>query len=116
MTPDQAIAMLNRQLASNGEAIILRRETIVADDEPIAFDCATLAVVRQSQPQTLAGEQKQTDRVFICSPTDLEAKGWPVPPQEGDRVICDGITRTVLWCDPVRMLDRYVRFKIVARG
>ena len=50
-------------------------------------------VMRRSQEIPLMGDVSQADVQFYVRHTALTAKGYPVPPVKGDRVI-DGLGRT----------------------
>jgi hypothetical protein len=75
MTPAQARNMYRRQIAAHGETITLRRGATTA---------IALGRIVQPKPDELIDTLDQTQKVAIVLAEDLEAAGFPLPPQKGD--------------------------------
>lgn len=106
MTPESAIAMLDRQLAAHGEDVVLQRVTGTTNQAVFSANCR--ARLLQPSPTTpLAAGLVQDNLRYILSPTDIDAAQWPGPavlpapsgdrriPRKGDRLIVQGIARTI---------------------
>jgi hypothetical protein len=76
MTPADALAMLDSQLAEHGETIVLRRLTLGPGGTQIPFSVNCLAFVRGYEPEQLVGGITQQDSRVILSPTQIVAAGW----------------------------------------
>lgn len=50
----------------------------------------------------LPDQQVQVRRQLHIADTEIAASGWPGPPRKGDRVIANGATSTVDFCDTRR--------------
>lgn len=112
MTPDAAIAALDKAVQIAGQDIILRRTTGTA---LIKFDSPTTrARVVDYRPDELVGEVQQGDRKAILSPTMLA--NWPAPPTKGDRVVVDGAVWAVMNVNPLSIGNRLVRIEMQIRG
>lgn len=111
MTPQQAIAKLDRAIARYGQTVTLRRGTAAA---PSA--AATLkAHVRGYDPEELVGSITQKDSKVILSPSGL--KNWPGGMlQENDWALIDGRWRTIMAAVPVKMADTLVRIELQVKG
>jgi hypothetical protein len=111
MTPQQAIAKLDRAIAKNGQTVSLRRGTSSA---PTAT--ATLkAHVRGYDPDELVGGITQKDSKVILSPSSLKA--WPGGMlQENDWITIDGRVRSIVAAVPLKMNDVLVRIELQVRG
>lgn len=72
MTPSQVIASLDRQLAAHGQDVVLRRRIGTTDT---FYSLPVRALLRGYNPNQLVGNIKQTDSMFIISPT-LFVPGW----------------------------------------
>lgn len=105
MSPQQAIAMLDRQLAKHGQTLKLKRGS-GALVEMRGF-------VRGFKPNELVGTLQQGDRSVVLSPTHLGAFG--VPRAQDKAVFADG-SATVQAVEPVRLNDVLVRVNLVVRG
>lgn len=111
MTPQHAIAMLDRSLAKNGQTVVLRRGTAAA---PVA-QATVKAHVRGYDPDELVSGITQKDSKVILSPTGLE--GWPEGMlKEKDWIQIDGRWRTIVAAVPVRMADILVRIELQVEG
>jgi hypothetical protein len=106
MTPVQAIAQLDRQLAKHGQTVVLTR----SGSDPITM----AAFVRGYKPEDLVGDIQQGDLSVILSPTNIGA--FPVPVREGDKVSVAGAVKNVQSAEHVRMLDQLVRINLTVRG
>lgn len=113
MTPEAAIAALDRGLASAGQDVTLRRTT---GTQRIPLDVTCRAMVRAYQPHELVGEIQQGDSQVIISPTEMARAQWPWPPKANDFVIVAGRQRTVLAAAPIHMADELVRVDLQVRG
>lgn len=85
MTPADAIAALDRQIAAHGQPIAFRRGA----EAPISV----LGFVRGYKPEQLVGMLTQQDRQVVVSPTFLD--GMLVPVLQTFRPWSDGL----LWQD-----------------
>lgn len=109
MTPAQAIAMLDEQLAENGQTVVLRRE-----GSPV-LTASVRAFVRKADPDPLTDAASQDKRVIVLSPTDLPA--WSPSLQKGDLLrILDGAFVSILELERVVMNDQIVRLNLRATG
>ncbi len=119
MTPVQAIAMLDRQLARHGEDIILQRlATDIATGAQFALNQVDpcRAMVRANEPQELSamtGEAPNTH--VILSPTDLARAMFPGVPQKDDRLIIQGRNNNVEIVSPIYLAGQLVRINIECR-
>lgn len=125
MTPEQAISMLDRHLAANGEDIILSR---LIGTSWIPVTCR--AAVQPYQPQELIQGSGifQGDLKVILSPSRITAAGWPGTPRpagqpdpmipiKGDRFNVGGRIVTAQAPAAVRRIDgKIVRMECQCRG
>lgn len=111
MTPQQAIAKLDRAIASNGQTVTIRRGTATAPTAQVTVK----AHVRGYKSDELVGGISQTDSFVILSPTGFEAwpGGWP---KKDDWAIIDGRPRTILAAGPIKMNDVLVRIELQVKG
>ena len=129
MTPAQNIASRDRNLARNGEDVILTRNTIGPNSVQIPVSVKVRAKVSGYQPQELIAGSGivQGDVKIIISPTQIDAAQWPgtVPtnpkgdpriPIAGDTFMVAGRTLTVKAAIPRRIDDVLVRMECQARG
>lgn len=107
MSPDQAIAALDRQIALHGQDVVLRRG---ATDYPMR------GWVRGYRPDELAGGIQQGDSDVVLSPTGLAAAGFPDRPKRGDKLLTTGRLRNVEYADPVQIGGKTVRHNLQVRG
>lgn len=112
MTPEQAIAQLNRQIAANGQTVALRKATAKdgSQDKPLR------AFVRGYKPDELAGGVQQGDSTVIVSPTELAKSGFAGPIVRLDRVVVAGRVRSIEVANPVMLNDQVVRIELRVRG
>lgn len=109
MTPGDAIALLDRQIAQHGQKIGLRR---------LNFGAWELrAWSRGYRADELAGGVQQGDTLVIVSPTDLAASGFTGGALKRlDRITVSGRERSVEIADPVTIGDTVVRWNLTVRG
>jgi hypothetical protein len=108
MTPRQALAILDRQIAAHGEDVTLRR--IGSPD----VTQAARAFVRQATAEELAPgtDAAQAATVVVLSPSSISA----FPPERGDRVEFAGRSAYVEQAEPVRMGAEIVRYDLRVTG
>jgi hypothetical protein len=108
MTPDQAIAALDRQLAKHGQSIILRKGNTIVDQ------VATRGFVRGVTADDVVGSITQSDKKVTYSPTGI-ADGVSV---EGfNSIVVDGAPRALIGKPEVIKLDDViVRINAVVKG
>ncbi|MGY5812008.1 hypothetical protein ACXHXG_30450 [Rhizobium sp. LEGMi198b] len=109
MTPANAIATLNSQLAQHGKTVTVMRGALAA---PTTSQAAK-GFVRGDKATDISGQSGITQRIstVILSPTDFAA--WPAPlPQKGDWCQVAGQTRQVLEFDHIALNDVVVRIEL----
>lgn len=123
MTPQQAIASLDRALADNGAPCTLRR---MVDGEPV--EVAVQAHLRRFDAQDMgAGAVTQSLIMAILSPTPLSAAEWPGDAQDGfvgdwrAPRIGDELTHPdghgiAIKVAPIRMAGVLVRIELILEG
>lgn len=125
MTPEQAIAQLDRALALNGQPAILRRLTGTSNQVPV--DAAVTVFSRRADPTALVGAQVQVTNDVVISPSDLDRARWPGPapanyvgdwavPRKGDLLIGPDGQRQVMAAAPKRMAGILVRIDLLVQG
>lgn len=119
MTPQQAIDMLERQIAKNGQTVTLRRLP--------STDITLRASVRSSTATELVAGLSQGESLVIVSPTQIDAASWPgtqeagkadirVPSKNrGDIVVVNNQPRAVQNANPFYIDDRLVRIEILVK-
>jgi hypothetical protein len=112
MTPEAAIAALDRHIARDGQTVMLRKGA-AAD---ASGDKALQAFVRGYQPEELAGGIQQGDTTAVFSPSALTASGFDGVPKRLDRMLIAGKMQVIQVCNPVRMRDVVVRYETWLRG
>ncbi len=118
MTPETAVAALDRHLARNGAPATLRRYTGLGAAR-VASDVTVQAHVRGYAPEELVGGIVQGGSKAILSPTQIAAAAWPGPqgwPEVGDKLVVDGRERNVTGAVPMRMAGRVVRIELQVDG
>jgi len=105
VTPADAIAKLDGQIAKHGQTVTLTRG---------ASTITLQAFVRAYQAQELVGPVQQGDTHVSLSPSGLG--GFPLPVRQGDKAIIAGATRNIENAEPVRMQDILVRINLRVRG
>lgn len=119
MTPQQAIAMLDRQIAKSNQTVTIRVLP--------STDVVVPALVRSTTSTDLVAGLVQGESIVIVSPTQINAAGWPgtqpagkpdnrVPSKNrGDMVVINNQLRAVQNANPVYMNDVLVRIEIVVK-
>lgn len=102
MTPERAIAKLDRQLAKHGQPVAFRRSTT---------EQAAVGFVRGYKPEQLVGIITQKDREVIVSPTLLGS----FVPQANDDFASGGQLGKVIAAEPIQMGTTIVRWNIQVR-
>lgn len=123
MTPDQAIAILDRMLSTQGEDVVLLR---VDDDNGVVAQVACRARVDRTKSDNAPAGVAPAGFSLILSPTQLRDGGWPdgdpaniVPVENaGDKVALDGRDerRTVVWVDAKKINNQIVRIDMRISG
>ena len=111
MTPEQAIAALDRQMQAHGQTVKVRHAGQLY--EMRAFVRPVMA-----DPTDIGGGITQNERMVVLSPTLLRASGFPAgaDPEELDGVIVDGRIRSIDTATPISMADVVVRYDVMIRG
>lgn len=113
MTPSQAIAQIDRQIARHGQTVTLRRLSPNLSTTIRAF-------VRGYQPDELQGGIEQGTRSVTISPTSLAGTAWAAfddLPDALDSVLIDGRKHTFMQApEIVKVGDTVVRINAVVRG
>lgn len=110
---DDCIAAIDQALDLVGEDIVLRRMT---GTQRIPLDVTCRARVVEYQPQELSAEIIQGDSKVILSATEMQSAQWCWPPRNGDVVVVEGRTRTVVTAPPFYVDGRLVRIEMTVRG
>ena len=109
MSPQDAIADLDRELREHGQTVMLRKGSAGSNS---ADDKAVLAFVRGFKPDELAGGVQQGDSTIILSPAGLAASGFVGPLKRGDRIVVAGSLKAVQVAQPVLLRDVVVRIEL----
>ncbi|KMO20380.1 hypothetical protein [Methylobacterium platani] len=111
MSPDQAIAALDRQLQAHGQTVKVRHAGQ-------AYELRAFVRGVAQDPTDIGGGITQNERLVVLSPTGLRAAGWPAgaDTEEIDAVTVDGRIRGVDAVVPVSMADVVVRYDVTIRG
>jgi hypothetical protein len=112
VTPADAIAMLDRQLAAHGEDVELRRGSAAAPTKTGTIR----AFVRGYKPEELINGLTQKDRNVILSPTGLGAIAWPGDPVEGDFATVNGRLCHVGAVGVIKLDGTPVRYELQVTG
>lgn len=113
MTPAQAIAALDKQVAAHGQTITVRRGT----KDSVAALAAVSGFVRGFKAEDVAPGSaiSQKDSKVILSPSGLGA--WPAPPpKEGDWCEIDGQFRSIVGGTSIKLADIVVRIELQVKG
>lgn len=108
MTPDHAIAKLQRQLALHGQNVDLRK---IEGGQTQSEALAQRAFVRGYKPEELVGQIQQGDRNVVLLPDAVA-----VALKKGDKIVIAGATASVEVAEIVRMNDIAVRVNVRVRG
>jgi len=108
MTPDQSIAMLDRQLARHGQTVRLRKGNTAVGEATVK------AFVRGIKADEIAGTITQSDKNVTVSPSGLATFGMPAA---GGTVVVDGTPRAIIGSpEIIKMNDVVVRINMVVKG
>lgn len=116
MTPVEAIAMLDRQIAEHGQTVAIQR---IVGTGPTATgqggDVQIAAHVRTLREDELIAGMTQNDLMVIVSPTALVA--WPFGlPAKGDKVVIDGRGHNIELPQPIKLAGTLVRLNLKVKG
>lgn len=114
MTPADAIAALDRQIAQSGQRIVLSR--LVKGGASI--ERPHRAFVRGYRPDELTGGIQQGDSLLVVSPTGMPAEfiGEGKLLRVNDKAQISGRYRNVQFVVPVLIADVLVRLNVTVRG
>ncbi|MGA0561702.1 hypothetical protein ACO2RV_04575 [Ancylobacter sp. VNQ12] len=112
MSPAEAIAMLDRALAANGEDVVLRRMTHLGTTSTPADRPGIRAHVRGYRPDELVGNIAQGDRQVILSPSGLDGD----LPKRGDLVLIAGRSCMIEAAAEIRVGGVVVRIELQVKG
>ncbi|MBZ9719103.1 hypothetical protein LB519_14740 [Mesorhizobium sp. AD1-1] len=125
MTPDVALATLNRHLAAHGEDCILRRK----EGSPLVDkDVTVRASVRGLRAAEIVGTATQAYSKAVMSLTQILAAGWPAGhtvtpgavdpriPRENDFLVVKGKVRQIKFADPIAVAGVVVRVNLTVAG
>jgi len=127
MTPQAAIAMLDRQLAKHGADCILRR-IVGTGANTMPVDVTVRARVDAYAKEELVNDIAETDSKVVMSPTQISAAQWPggeLPslsvvdpslPRRNDKLVVDGRVRNIEFVDPVTLAGELVRIEMRISG
>ncbi|ACL59908.1 hypothetical protein [Methylobacterium nodulans] len=109
MSPADALAMLDRQIAENGQTVTLQHDGV---SYPLR------AFVRGYSPREIGNGIQQGDSKVVLSPTELAAAGFPADeaPERLDTLVISGRVRNVEYATPVELGDAVVRYDLLVRG
>lgn len=108
MTPAQAIAALDRQLAAHGQTVILRKGNTMAGQATVR------AFVRGVTADDIVGNITQTDKKVTVSPTGLEAYGTP---GSNTIAVIDGAPSNIIGKpEVIKINDIVVRINMMVKG
>ncbi|PSJ55805.1 hypothetical protein [Pseudaminobacter soli (ex Li et al. 2025)] len=125
MTPAEAIAMLDGQLAEHGEDCILRRK----EGSPLVDkDVTVRALVRGLRAEDIVGTATQAWSKVVITMTQVMAGGWPsghvlAPgaadpriPRTNDFLTVKGKQRQIMFADPISIDGTVVRVNLTVAG
>lgn len=116
MTPAQIIATLDAFLVNIGETVTLRRYTAITGSPRPRIDLTLPAFVRVVSVPQLVGEVAQTETHVSFSPTQAVAASWPLPVQDGDKLVIEALERNIDEVHPIFVANTLVRINCVVRG
>jgi len=116
MTPQQAIAALDRGIWTAGQSIALRRYTGTSAESRVYLEVEARAVVTGFAPAELVDGIKQGDRTLIMSPTEMTRGKWCWPPRIGDKAVIGGRETNVEAVTLREIGDVLVRIEMRVRG
>lgn len=113
MTPAQAIADLDRELAEHGQDVVLER--VVANAREIRRP--SRAFVRGYRADELSGGIIQGDSLVILSPSSMPAEFTDANRlRRSDRIFVSNRPKQVQYVDPVEVAGVIVRYNVQVRG
>lgn len=125
MTPEAAIASLDKQLAEHGEDCTLRRK----DGNPLTDkDVTVRASVRGLRGDEIVGTATQVFSKAVISMTQILAAEWPAGhvvapaavdpriPRPNDFLIVKGKVRQIMFADPIAINGVVVRVNLTVAG
>jgi hypothetical protein len=127
MTPEAAIAALDRGIEQSGQTVTLRR-SIGASPNQAVVNVDIRAMVRHYTAIELLDGLSQADRKIVISPTEVNRIQWPggvapnylvdpnVPVSVLDRLTIDGRLYNVQSANPIKIDNTLVRIELQARG
>lgn len=113
MTPAEAIASLDRQLAAHGETVIVRRYTAPTGNPRPKTEVTVRALVRPAKPAELVEGIDQTASVAVMSPAGLAAL---LPLRKHDKLVIQSRERNVEFPQPILVNDTLVRINLLVTG
>jgi len=108
MSPEQAIASLDRAIDAAWKEVIIRR-----DGEA---DLTIRARVRETEPREYVGMVPRDVSQVIISPTSLNGVSWPLPIVIGDLCVHDGRERKIEEVNPLDIGGQLVRIELRCVG
>jgi len=127
MTPETAIAMLDRALARAGTTVKLRR--IFPGSPPAWSDVDVRMLIRSPSEDWLTAGFKQTDSMFIMSLSQIQTAGWPGGASDGtahpelprsgaggDKIFQLGTPRQIEAVKPIEIDGDIVRVEGMMKG
>lgn len=116
MSPEEAIAGLDRALEVAGETVILRRETSGPGATMLPLSVTCRATVRFAGAPAAEGFEAQAAGTVVLSPTEMERRQWCWPPRPGDKVEIAGFDHMIREVRPFRIGGRLVRLELGVIG
>jgi len=114
MTPSEAIAALDRQLAEHGEDVLHRRFGAPDEDgERAETDTPMRAFVRPVKAEDMIGDIKMTASKVTLSATGFLTL-WPF--EDGDALVIAGRVHSLRVPPPIRVNGAIVRLNLVAES
>jgi hypothetical protein len=114
MTPEHAIASLDRQLVEHGARVSVYRYTATTGNPRPKDEVANVpAFVRAVSADELVGNIDQTAVNVVLSPTLLASL---LPLKKGDKLLIDGRERNIELVKPITMQTTLVRINLVVLG
>lgn len=114
MTPEQAIAALDRQIEAHGQSVVFRRYTASTGNPRPKTDHDCRAFVRPVKAEELVGSIINTFSAAVLSPTGFPAELLPI--RKGDKLVIDGTERNIELPKPIKMNDVLVRYDLMVAG
>ena len=112
MSPEEAIAGLDRALEAAGETVTLRRETAGPGAMMLPLSVTCRATVRFGGAPPAEGFDAQGAATVVLSPTEMDERQWPWPPRAGDKVEIAGFDHMVREVRPFRLGGKLVRVEL----